>query len=151
MEAVSFVIPCVPPMTSLCPAQVSVDLPASCSLPSLLCGPDDGHFRSFWAFLNGCQGKACFEMSEPSVFLLSPASWCIPALHCVYEGNTLPLHTYLLPPSTPCLTLAFLEDAISRNLSIFIFSAVFLLKKYPDALIFSFLVITSVNGLPRVF
>ena len=82
MEAVSFVIPCVPPMTSLCPAQVSVDLPASCYLPSLSCGPDDGHFRSFWAFLNGCQGKACLEMSEPSVFLLSPAYWCVPASHC---------------------------------------------------------------------
>ena len=151
MEVVSFVIPCVPPMTALCPAQVSVDLPASCYLPSLSCGPDGGHFRSFWAFLNGCQGKACLEMSEPSVFLLSPAYWCVPASHCVYKGSTLSLHTYLLPPSTPCLMLAFLEDSISRNPSIFIFSAVFLLKKYPDALIFSFLVITSVNGLPHVF
>lgn len=81
-----------------CNFGVSVDLPASHHLSSLPCGHYNGHFRSFWAFLSGCQGKACLEVSPlyssrvlpTGVYLLQPVSTRLTPLYIT--------RTYFLPP-----------------------------------------------------
>ena len=116
---------------------VSVDLPVSCYLLSLPCGPDNGHIRSFPAFLNGRQGKARLELSELSVFFLSPACWCACFMLCLQAQHLIMSH---LPASSFHLVsnLGFPRRyCFKKPQHLHFLCSLPSKKKYPDALIFS--------------